>query len=86
MEFEFDAAKSASNWQKHGIDFVQAQALWDSPRVEVPLSHPLEERSLLIGRIDEKHWTAVITYRGDRVRIISVRRARKGEVQAYGTE
>lgn len=86
MEFEFDPAKSQSNRRKHGIDFVEAQALWESPRMEVPLNYPLEERWLLIGRIAETHWTAVITYRGNQVRIISVRRSRKDEVQAYGAE
>ena len=36
-----------------------------------------------IGRIDEKHWSGIIAYRGDRIRIISVRRSRKEEIEIY---
>jgi uncharacterized protein len=75
--FEFDTAKSESNRAKHGIDFVEAQALWDDPMLlEIPAKTDDEPRYLAIGRIDGKHWSAVITYRGDNVRLISVRRAR----------
>ena len=83
-EFEFDPAKSTANWQKHRMDFVQAQALWQDPmRVEVPARTVDEPRWLVIGRIDGKHWSAVVTYREDRIRIISVRRARDEEVAIY---
>lgn len=84
MEFEFDPAKSASNKAKHGIDFVEAQALWrDDERVEAPVMSQDEPRFLVIGRIADKHWTAVCTIRGEALRIISVRRARKMEVTFY---
>jgi uncharacterized DUF497 family protein len=84
MEFEFDQKKSASNRRKHGIDFVEAQALWaDSDRVEIPARTTDEPRSLVIGRIEDKHWSAVITPRDGRTRIISVRRARPEEVDIY---
>lgn len=84
MEFEFDPAKSASNTAKHGIDFVQAQRLWQDPlRIEVPARTVDEPRWLVIGQMDGKHWSAVVTYRDDRIRIISVRRARDEEVRAY---
>ncbi len=82
--FEFDEKKSASNVKKHGIDFVAAQELWDDPDLtEVKAVCDGEPRFLVIGRIKEKHWSAVITYRGDKVRIISVRRSRKTEVKLY---
>lgn len=82
--FEFDAAKSRSNKHKHGLDFVQAQALWDDPRLlEIPARVTGEPRYLLIGTIGGKHWSAVVTYRGTNIRIISVRRARKEEVALY---
>jgi uncharacterized protein len=82
--FEFDTAKSESNRAKHGIDFVEAQALWDDPMLlEIPAKTDDEPRYLAIGRIDGKHWSAVITYRGDNVRLISVRRARTEEVALY---
>ncbi len=86
MEFEFDPAKSASNKEKHGIDLVEAQALWRDGGLELVLSKARltsEERFLAIGRIEGKHWTAICTLRGQAIRIISVRRARKEEVDYY---
>ena len=82
--FEFDAAKSEANRAKHGIDFVLAQSLWNDPMLlEVPAKTDDEPRFLVIGQIDGKHWSAVITYRGSNVRLISVRRARTEEVALY---
>ena len=82
--FEFDPAKSQANKTKHGIDFDEAQALWDDPNLlEVPARTSDEPRFLVIGRIANKHWSAVVTYRADRIRIISVRRAREEEIVAY---
>ena len=84
MEFEFDPEKSAANEIKHGIDFDDAQALWDDPwLVEAPARTEDEPRFIVIGRIGERHWSAVWTLRGERIRIISVRRARKEEVERY---
>ncbi|MGW0231553.1 BrnT family toxin [Actinopolymorpha singaporensis] len=84
MDFDFEPAKSVANGDKHGIDFIQAQALWDDPgRIGVPARTVDEARWLLIGRIGDKHWSAVITYRGDTTRIISVRRSRQEEVGLY---
>ena len=84
MEFEFDPRKSAANKRKHGIDFVEAQALWDDPDlIEIPARTEDEPRFLVIGKIAEKHWSGVITYRDDRIRMISVRRCRKEEVEIY---
>jgi uncharacterized protein len=84
MEFEFDPAKSASNLKKHGIDFDAVQAIWqDEMRVEIPARTTDEPRWLVIGRIDGKHWSVVVTYRGPRVRIISARRSREEEVALY---
>lgn len=82
--FEFDEAKSQSNKAKHGMDFVEAQALWDDPwLLEIPARTVDEPRSLVVGVLDGKHWSAVITYRGNSIRIISVRRARAKEVALY---
>jgi len=84
MQFEFDIAKSGSNRQKHGIDFVEAQALWDDPdMVEVPARTVDEPRHLVVGRIGQTCGSAIVTYRGDRTRIISVRRSRPEEVDIY---
>ena len=82
--FEFDPAKSAENLAKHGIDFEAAQAIWLDPRrIEVPARTTDEPRWMLIGQIEGRCWSAVVTYRGERVRVISVRRAREGEVAIY---
>ncbi len=84
MEFEFDQNKSAANKTKHGIDFVEAQALWSNEkRVEILARTTEEPRRVVIGRIRGAYWSAVITYRGERTRIISVRRSREKEVQIY---
>ena len=82
--FEFDITKSESNRAKHGIDFVEAQSLWSDPMLlEIPAKTEDEPRYLVIGSIDGKHWSAVITYRGSNVRLISVRRACTEEVALY---
>jgi hypothetical protein len=87
IQFEFDPAKSEANLAKHGIDFTTAQRLWaDDNRICVDALFLSEERALLIGRIDEKHWTAVFTMRNGTIRIISVRRARVVEMNAYESD
>lgn len=84
MEFDFDPGKSAVNKNKHGIDFVEAQRLWDDPdRIEIPARNVDEERFLVIGKIDDIYWSGVITFRDGKTRIISVRRSRKEEVAIY---
>jgi uncharacterized DUF497 family protein len=84
MTFEWDDEKSRSNQAKHGIDFDAARALWDDGnRVEIQSPYPLESRSILIGKLDKKLWTAIFTRRGSALRIISVRRSRKREANLY---
>ncbi len=84
MEFEFDPQKSDSNKIKHGIDFNEAQELWDDPDlIEIPIRTSDEPRYLVIARISREHWSAVITYRGEKIRFISVRGSRKEEVHIY---
>ncbi len=84
MEFEFDPNKSKKNKEEHGIDFIEAQQLWEDPyRIEIPAKYLDEPRYLLIGKIDDKHWAAIFTYRKNKIRIISVRRARKNEKEIY---
>ncbi|MGH2377767.1 MAG: BrnT family toxin [Candidatus Limnocylindria bacterium] len=84
MEFEFDPVKSEANKAKHGIDFNEATKLWeDESRIEIPARTTGEPRSLVIGKIEGRHWSGVITYRGEKTRIVSVRRLRREEVQLY---
>jgi uncharacterized protein len=84
--FEFDPEKSAANLAKHGIDFDQAQILWfedDIVEIRVRDGQGDEQRWAVIGTIDGKFWTAIITYRGRAKRLISVRRSRQDEVELY---
>ena len=84
MKFEFDKRKNSSNKTKHGINFVEAQQLWDDPdRVEIPARDTDEPRFLVIGKIADKHWSGVITRRSERIRIISFRRSREEEMELY---
>jgi uncharacterized DUF497 family protein len=84
MSFEYDPKKSQSNHEKHGINFEEAKALWnDEARLEIPARTIDEPRYLIVGTIRGKHWSAVITYRGENVRIISVRRSRAEEIELY---
>ncbi len=84
VEFEYDPDKSRINDSKHGIDFEQATLLWnDAKRVEFVARFADEPRLGLVGEYAEKLWTAIFTTREDRIRIISVRRARKNEEAIY---
>jgi uncharacterized DUF497 family protein len=79
MRFEWDDEKSRTNKAKHDIDFDTAKKLWnDTNRVEILTSYPIENRSILIGKIDKKLWAV------NSLRIISVRRTRKKEAKLYG--
>ncbi|MGH8150563.1 MAG: BrnT family toxin [Steroidobacteraceae bacterium] len=84
MGFEYDGQKSTANKDKHGIDFEEAQELWQDPAlVEIPARTVDEPRWLVIAKRLEKHWSAVITRRGDNIRLISVRRSRDEEQEIY---
>jgi hypothetical protein len=84
MEFEFNPAKSAANLKKHGIAFEVAVELWHDPElIEIPARTSDEPRFLVIAKLDDKHWSAVITYRSEKVRMISVRRSREEEIAIY---
>ena len=85
MPFEFDPLKSAANKTRHGIDFVEAQALWSDPdRIELPARPTNEPRFLVVGQIDQAVWTATVTYRHEEaIRLVSVRRARLNEEAQY---
>ena len=84
MDFEFDPAKSAANQRKHGIGFVAAQSIWlDADRLEIQARSLDEARTQVIGTLGKQVWSAFITVRGERIRIISVRRARHEEEKRY---
>jgi uncharacterized DUF497 family protein len=82
--FEFDDGKSQANLAKHGLDFNETQLLWrDADLLEIPARTEDEDRYLVIGKLYGKHWSAVITYRGEAIRIISARRSRPEEIALY---
>lgn len=84
MQFEFDPQKSNAHLARHGIDFMEAQTLRaDTDLVEIRAKTVGEPRYLVIGMIGKKHWSGIITYRDENIRIISVRRSREEEVQIY---
>ena len=87
MGFEYDQEKNTENRRKHGIDFEQAQSLWSDPMVvEIPARVTDESRWVVIGKISSRHWSAVITRRGENIRLISVRRSRDEEVAIYESQ
>lgn len=82
--FEFDESKNLSNQAKHGISFEEAKALWQDPQLlEIPARTEGEPRFLIVARYRLVHWSAVITYRGTVIRLISVRRSRNEEMALY---
>ena len=86
MSFTFDLFKSKSNQMKHGIDFAEAQKIWrDANRIEFPVPFRSEDRSIVVGKIDDTYWTAVVTRRDNMIRIISVRRSRTDEKEIYNS-
>lgn len=84
MNFEYDQSKSKANLEKHGIDFEEGQQLWnDRGYVQFLIRCRGEERHGVLARYGGSTWLAVITYRGSRTRIISIRRATAKEVSIY---
>ncbi len=85
--FEYDENKSQANFTKHGINFIEAQKLWDDPNLlEIPAKTQDEQRFMVVAKINNKNWSGVITYRDQNIRLISVRRSRKEEVDLYENE
>jgi hypothetical protein len=84
MKFEYDPVKSRLNLEKHALDFEEAQALWeDEDRMIIPAKSDTEERFALLATHRQRVWAAFYTVRDQKVRIISIRRARKKEIELY---
>jgi len=87
MKFEWDRDKSDANKKKHGIDCTTAKDLWlDENRIEIHAPYPVEDRRIIVGKLNDKHWTSVYTMRAGNIRIISVRRSREKEATLYDKE
>lgn len=83
MEFEYDEVKSQSNLSKHGISFEEGKQLWSIPSIELQAKTVDEPRFIIIGKIKNKCYSCIFTYRGEAIRIISIRRSRKEEEELY---
>lgn len=84
MEFDFDPKKSSTNKDKHGIDFEEAQSLWNDPlRVVIPARSHEEKRWVMIAKLKDEYWSVIYTVRNNMIRIISVRKARQNEKEIY---
>ena len=85
MKFEYDENKSKINKEKHGVDFVEAQNLWQNENALVVPANIVDEeiRYALISTYKNKCYVAIYTIRDDVYRIISVRRCRKNEERSY---
>jgi uncharacterized DUF497 family protein len=84
MIFEYDPEKSRINQEKHGVDFEEAQKLWDDEDgLVIPAQSDTEERWALFAIHRDRIWVAFYTIRNESIRIISVRRARKSEEELY---
>jgi len=69
MEFECDERENRRNKNKHGIDFETAMKLWnDKNRIEIQTPFPIENRSVLIEKIDKKLWSTIFTLRSNAIR------------------
>lgn len=83
MEFEYDPLKSERNLEKHGIDFEEAQLLWDDDMVSFSTDRNGEKRLLGVGRIIGQYWTVIYVEKGRTVRLISARKSTAIERSAY---
>ncbi len=82
--FEWDDVKNARNIEKHSLGFWEASTIFKGVVLEIPSPYDYgEERTLAIGILEGKEILVVYTEREDTKRIISARRARKNEREAY---
>jgi uncharacterized protein len=86
VEIEFDPAKAQSNLRKHKVSFAHAeQALRDPMALTIEDPDAQGEQRLVtlgsdaLGRV----LVVVHTPRGERTRLISARKASRGEAEQY---
>jgi len=85
LEFEWDEDKRRTNREKHGVDFVRVQQIFDGrPTYTRASRYAAEPRSVTIGQLDDANFYFVVwTLRGTAIRFISARRANRAEVREY---
>lgn len=77
--YEWDEKKRVQNLKKHGIDFDDARVIFDGPTIVMQSNRKTETRYAVLGFIEENEIAVICTFREDRCRIISARRARTNE-------
>lgn len=84
-EIEFDPRKSRANLEKHGIDLPTAARIWEDVVIERQDNRRDygETRIIALGAIEGRVLVVVYTWRGDRRRLISARKANTDESQIY---
>lgn len=89
-QFEWDEAKRRTNLRKHGVDFKRATLVFDDPLVKIQEDEFSlyfdEEREQAIGMVSGTVMIVVYTYRGEKIRIISARKAEPNERRLYEEE
>lgn len=85
QEFEWDPRKNKRNIRKHGIDFKDSRIIFDGPFLKIRdnRKHYGEERWIVIGRLDGAIVVVACTYRGEKIRIISIRGATEREKKKF---
>lgn len=83
--FEWDEAKRRANLAKHGIDFAAMERFdWDTSTAGPDLRRAYgEPRLIVVGGIDGRLHVLIATLRGDRMRIISLRKANGREERRW---
>lgn len=89
MEFEFDPAKDEANLFKHRLRLAFGRRVFDDPNHIISSSHRLideENRNKAVGLVEGKLYTAVHVWRGEVIRLISVRRSNSSEQRDYHSD
>ena len=89
MEFELDPGKDEANRFKHGLGLAFGAKVFEDPDHIISSSFREmdgEDRNKAVGMIDGKLYTAVHVWRGDKVRLISVRRSNTSEQRDYHSD
>ena len=81
--YEWSEEKRSAALKKHGIDFVDAVEVFANDHLLVEARSEVEQRKCAIGMVNGRLATVIFTRRDDAIRIITARRARKNEREAY---
>ena len=85
VKFEWDERKNKSNIEKHGIDFRDAQDIFQSKRLSIDdTRHEYGERRIItVGLIGKSVYVVVYNKREEAIRLVSARKANERERRRY---